>query len=247
MGANQEILFAKTLEEVRKTAKAQGNTISKEQVEEAFAALALSEEQLALVYDYLEKHKIGVGEPVDLDDYLSEEEIDYLEEYKKELASLETLSEGEKEAVTLSAMAGERDAQQKLIAVYLPQVVEIAKLYTGQGVYLEDLIGEGNVAITMGVTMLGCLEHAAEAEGMLMKMVMDAMEELISEAVADDERGRKALAKVNKVAKKAKELSDDLKRKVTVEELAKESGMSEKYILEALRFCGYSIEEIERP
>lgn len=247
MGANQEILFAKTLEEVRKTAKAQGNTISKEQVEEAFVALALSEEQLALVYDYLEKHKIGVGEPVDLDDYLSEEEIDYLEEYKKELASLETLSEGEKEAVTLSAMAGERDAQQKLIAVYLPQVVEIAKLYTGQGVYLEDLIGEGNVAITMGVTMLGCLEHAAEAEGMLMKMVMDAMEELISEAVADDERGRKALAKVNKVAKKAKELSDDLKRKVTVEELAKESGMSEKYILEALRFCGYSIEEIERP
>lgn len=247
MGANQEILFAKTLEEVRKTAKAQGNTISKEQVEEAFAALALSEEQLALVYDYLEKHKIGVDEPVDLDDYLSEEEIDYLEEYKKELASLETLSEGEKEAVTLSAMAGERDAQQKLIAVYLPQVVEIAKLYTGQGVYLEDLIGEGNVAITMGVTMLGCLEHAAEAEGMLMKMVMDAMEELISEAVADDERGRKALAKVNKVAKKAKELSDDLKRKVTVEELAKESGMSEKYILEALRFCGYSIEEIERP
>lgn len=247
MGANQEILFAKTLEEVRKTAKAQGNTISKEQVEEAFAALALSEEQLALVYDYLEKHKIGVGEPVDLDDYLSEEEIDYLEEYKKELASLETLSEGEKEAVTLSAMAGERDAQQKLIAVYLPQVVEIAKLYTGQGVYLEDLIGEGNVAITMGVTMLGCLEHAAEAEGMLMKMVMDAMEELISEAVEDDERGRKALAKVNKVAKKAKELSDDLKRKVTVEELAKESGMSEKYILEALRFCGYSIEEIERP
>lgn len=247
MGANQEILFAKTLEEVRKTAKAQGNTISKEQVEEAFVALALSEEQLALVYDYLEKHKIGVGEPVDLDDYLSEEEIDYLEEYKKELASLETLSEGEKEAVTLSAMAGERDAQQKLIAVYLPQVVEIAKLYTGQGVYLEDLIGEGNVAITMGVTMLGCLEHAAEAEGMLMKMVMDVMEELISEAVADDERGRKALAKVNKVAKKAKELSDDLKRKVTVEELAKESGMSEKYILEALRFCGYSIEEIERP
>ena len=247
MGANQEILFAKTLEEVRKTAKAQGNTISKEQVEEAFVALALSEEQLALVYDYLEKHKIGVGEPVDLDDYLSEEEIDYLEEYKKELASLETLSEGEKEAVTLSAMAGERDAQQKLIAVYLPQVVEIAKLYTGQGVYLEDLIGEGNVAITMGVTMLGCLEHAAEAEGMLMKMVMDAMEELISEAVADDERGRKALAKVNKVAKKAKELSDDLKRKVTVEELAKESGMSEKYILAALRFCGYSIEEIERP
>ena len=247
MGVNQEVLFAKTLEQVRKTAKEQGNCISVEQVEEAFQELALSGEQLELVYDYLKKHKVGIGDPVDLDEYLSDEEMDYLEEYKKELDLLEPISEGEKEAITLSAMAGEKDAQQKLIAVYLPQVLEISKLYAGQGAYLEDLIGEGNVALTMGVTMLGCVEHAAEAEGMLIKMIMDAMEEFIAETAADDERSRKALQKVNKVAKKAKELSEDLKRKVTVAELSEETGMSEKSILEALRFCGYSIEEIERP
>ena len=247
MGANQEILFAKTLEKVRKIAKEQGNCISEEQVQEAFLTLALSQEQLELVYDYLKKHKIGIGEPVDLDEYLSDEEIDYLEEYKKELALLDTVSDGEKEAITLSAMAGEKEAQQKLIQVYLPHVVEISKLYAGQGVYLEDLIGEGNVALTMGVTMLGCLEHTEEAEGMLMKMVMDAMEEYISETAADDERSKKALQKVNKVAKKAKELSDELKRKVTVTELSEETGISEKVILEALQFCAYSIEEIERP
>lgn len=247
MGVNQEVLFAKTLEQVRKTAKEQGNCISVEQVEEAFQELALSGEQLELVYDYLKKHKVGIGEPVDLDEYLSDEEMDYLEEYKKELDLLESISEGEKEAITFSAMAGEKDAQQKLIAVYLPQVLEISKLYAGQGAYLEDLIGEGNVALTMGVTMLGCVEHATEAEGMLIKMIMDAMEEFIAETAADNERSRKALQKVNKVAKKAKELSEDLKRKVTVAELSKETGMSEKSILEALRFCGYSIEEIERP
>lgn len=247
MGVNQEVLFAKTLEQVRKTAKEQGNCISVEQVEEAFQELALSGEQLELVYDYLKKHKVGIGEPVDLDEYLSDEEMDYLEEYKKELDLLESISEGEKEAITLSAMAGEKDAQQKLIAVYLPQVLEISKLYAGQGAYLEDLIGEGNVALTMGVTMLGCVEHATEAEGMLIKMIMDAMEEFIAETAADNEHSRKALQKVNKVAKKAKELSEDLKRKVTVAELSKETGMSEKSILEALRFCGYSIEEIERP
>ena len=37
---NKEVLFAKTLEEVRKTAKEQGNCISEEQVKEAFAELA---------------------------------------------------------------------------------------------------------------------------------------------------------------------------------------------------------------
>ena len=247
METNQEVLFAKTLEQVRKQAKEQGNCIEKEQVEQAFAALELSDEQLALVFDYLEKHKIGIGEPVDPDEYLSEEEVNYLEEYKKELSLLEYISEGEREAITLSAMAGEADAQKKLINVYLPQVVEIAKLYSGQGVFLEDPIGEGNVALAMGVTMLGCLEHAAEAEGMLGKMIMDAMEDFINENMAEEDKDKKVLGKVKKVAKKAKELSDELRRKVTVEELSAETGMSENAIREAMQLSGYTIEEIENP
>ena len=62
--------------------------------------------------------------------------------------------EGEKEAVTISAMAGDRDAQKRLIEIYIPKVVEVAKLYAGQGVFVEDLIGEGNLAVTIGVTQL---------------------------------------------------------------------------------------------
>lgn len=247
MEASQEVLFAKTLEQVRKQAKEQGNCIEREQVEQAFVSLSLSKEQLDLVFDYLEKHKIGIGEPVDPDEYLSEEEVNYLEEYKKELALLEKVSEGEKEAITLSAMAGEVQAQKKLINIYLPQVVEIAKLYSGQGVFLEDLIGEGNVALTIGVTMLGCLEHAKEAEGMLGKMIMDAMEDYINENMAEEDKDKKVLSKVKKVARKAKELSEELRRKVTVEELSAETGMSENAIREAMQLSGYTIEEIENP
>lgn len=245
MGANQEVLFAQTLEAVRKQAKEQQGFILEQQVKDAFKELALSEEQFELVFDYLKKRKIGIGEPVDLDEYLSEEEIDYLEEYKKELAMIEEVSEGEKEAITLSAMAGEADAQKKLIHLYLPQVVEISKLYSGQGVFLEDLIGEGNVALSMGVTMLGCLEHAKEAEGMLMKMVMDAMETCIGETMQEADKDKKVIDRVNKVADKARELAVELHRKVTVEELAEESGMSEKTIREAMRMSGFAIEDLE--
>ena len=46
MEASQEVLFAKTLEQVRKQAKEQGNCIEREQVEQAFASLSLSKEQL---------------------------------------------------------------------------------------------------------------------------------------------------------------------------------------------------------
>ena len=168
---NKEIVFAKTLEQVRKKAKEQGNCIAKEQVEEMFAPLALGEEQMNMVYDYLHQRKIGVGEPVDLDAYLEPEERDYLDAYLEALQELPEVSDGEREAITLSAMAGDGDARNRLIQLYLPEVAEIAKLYAGQGVYLEDLIGEGNVAVTAGVTMLGALEHASEAQGMLGKMI----------------------------------------------------------------------------
>ena len=138
---NRELLFAKTLEEVRKKAKEQGNCISKEQVEDLFGPLVLSAEQLDMVYTYLHQRKIGIGEPMDPEEYLAEEEKDYLDHYLEELKALPEMTDGEREAVTLSAMAGDADAKNMLTQLYLPEVVEIAKLYAGQGVYLEDLIG----------------------------------------------------------------------------------------------------------
>ena len=205
--------------------------------------LALSKEQLAMVFEYLEKYHITIGESAaEEEDILSEEEIDYLEEYKKELLELPVFSDGEKDAFTLSAMAGETDAQGRLIQVYLPKVVEIAKLYAGQGVFVEDLIGEGNVALSMGVT-----EKKEEAEGMLMKMVMDAMEDFISDSMEETQKDNKVLKKVNQVAEKARELSEELRRKVTVEELCTETGLSEKAVRDAMRLSGYTIEDIENP
>ncbi len=168
-----------------------------------FAPLALGEEQMNMVYDYLHQRKIGVGEPVDLDAYLEPEERDYLDAYLEALQELPEVSDGEREAITLSAMAGDGDARNRLIQLYLPEVAEIAKLYAGQGVYLEDLIGEGNVAVTAGVTMLGALEHASEAQGMLGKMIMDAMEDYIAQNAEEVKKDRKILDKVNKVAKAA--------------------------------------------
>ena len=241
---DREILFAKTLEQVKKTAADQGNCVSKEQVEEAFAPLALSKEQMDLVYDYLHQHKIGIGQPVDLDEYLADEEKDYLDAYLEELRALPKLSDGELEAVTLSAMAGDTDAQNRLTEIYLPDVVEIAKLYAGQGVYLEDLVGEGNVAVAMGVTMLGALEHATEAQGMLGKMIMDAMEDYIAQNAEEVKKDKKIADKVNKVADAARELSEELHRKVTVEEVMTESGLSRKAIEDAVRMSGGKIEDI---
>ena len=240
----KELLFAQTLEQVRKTAKEQGNCISKEQVEKAFAALALSGEQMDMVYAYLHQRKIGIGEPVDPEEYLAPEEKDYLETYLSQLRELPPVSDGEREAITLSAMAGDADARSRLTELYLPEVAEIAKLYAGQGVYLEDLIGEGNVAAAMGVTMLGALEHASEAQGMLGKMIMDSMEEYIARNAEEVKKDQRILDKVNQVAKTANELYAELHRKVTVEEVMQESGLSRRAVEDAIRMSGDKIEAL---
>ena len=241
---NQELQFAQTLEQVRALAKEQGNCVSREQVEQAFAELGLDESQLELVYDYLVKHKVGIGEPVNPDDYLTDEERDYLQDYLDQLAELPTYTAGQIEAYTISAMAGDSDAQGRLIEVYLADIPEIAKLYTGQGVFLEDLIGEGNMALTFGVGMLGSLEKPDEAQGMLAKLVMDAMEDYIAENTENQKSDQDIADRLNRIAEQAHDMAQELCRKVTAAELAKETGLDEEEIRGAMRVSGFRIEDL---
>lgn len=238
---NQEQLFAKTLEEIKLLAIEQDRVLSKEQVEEAFGSIGMKPEELTPIYDYLKQKKIGIGQPVNPDEYLTEEDVDFLAEYLREIDQMPVLSQGEKEAHFIAAMAGDRTGKTKTIEILLPDIVDVAKLYTGQCVLLEDLIGEGNVALAMGVEMLGCLEKADEVPGMLVKMAMDAMEELIRETEDENKIDRKVVDKVNEVSAEAKKLAEALNRKITVEELMEEISFSEKKIREAIRMSGNRI------
>ncbi len=242
---NKEKEFAEILKLVTRTARENKNTISKEQIDLAFSELDLDEKQLDMVYDYLKSHKIGVGEDADFDEDLSQEEKNYLDDYIESLSSLNKLSDGELEAVQMSAIAGDKDAQSRLIENYLPLVVDVARMYSEQGVFIEDLIGEGNVALTKGVTMLEAVGEPKEVEAFLYKMMLDAMEKIIQENLSEDAGMQKVLTLVNEVADKAKELSDDLRRKVTVEELMEETGWEEDKIRSAIKFSGDKIEDID--
>ncbi len=242
---NKEKEFAEILKLVTRTARENKNTISKEQIDLAFSELDLDEKQLNMVYDYLKSHKIGVGEDADFDEDLSDEEKNYLDDYIESLSALNLLSDGELEAVQMSAIAGDKNAQSRLIENYLPLVVDVARMYSEQGVFIEDLIGEGNVALTKGVAMLDAVGEPKEVEAFLYKMMLDSMEKIIQENLSEDAGMQKVLTLVNEVADKAKELSDDLRRKVTVEELMEETGWEEDKIRDAIKFSGDNIEDID--
>lgn len=242
---NQELEFAKKLEEIRKLAKDQDGVLETKQIEEAFAEIGITGEQLTPVFDYLRSKKIGIDEKVDLDDYLTEEEADYLSLYLESLKELPEYTDGEKRAIYMAAMAGERDAKSKLIEMMLPDVADMAKLYTGQGMYIEDLIGEGNVALSLAVEMLGALESPDEVQSTLASHIMNAMEDALG--IEEDLRkvDDKMVEKVNTVAKQAHELAVELGRKVTVEEIVAEGKLSAKAVNDAIRLSGKKIEDIE--
>ena len=240
-----QVEFARVLQQLKDTARLQENMLTSEQIQQAFDSLSLTEEQMGLIHEYLNKSNIGIDAPSDSDANLTSEDTSYLNMYLEELKDLPEVTDGEKRAVMMSALAQDSSACSKLTEIFLPQVVEIAKLYAGQGALVEDLIGEGNVALSMGVTMLDCVESIDEIDGFLAKMIMDAMEEYISDDTDSHQAGEKVLDKVNLVNDKSKEMAEELLRKVTVEELAQEMQLDEEEIREAIRLSANHMEYIE--
>lgn len=242
----KEAFFIRTLENIRRQAVSQGGCISRKDLEEKLESLAFSPEQMAMVEAYLVQHHIGLDQPLEEEQELTGEEGSCIQFYLEELKQLHTAySKEEEEQLFRAAMEGEPEAENRLVEWYLPRVTEIARLYEGQGVTLEDLIGEGNLALASGRGMLCCLEAPQEVPEMLTKLVMGAMEDAIEERGQDAAREQKLLELVDRVAEQAKLLAEELQRKVTVPELAEESGLSPEEILEAIRVSGNQIEYME--
>ena len=244
---NEQAEFAKRIQELTELAFDQEKVIFKDQIYDIFPETKDDEAKFDVIKEYLTEKQIGIDEKLAFEDLISEDEKNYLEYYLEDLKETEPLTKGQREAFMLSAMAGKEDAQLIIMQDSLRNVVDIAKLYAGQGVLLEDLIGEGNLALVSAVTMLAPCENANEAEGVLSGMIMDAMQDLIAGNMDETGAEEKLLKKVNKVAKAAKEMAEALGRKVTVDELSEESKISKNQIIQALKLTANAIEDIEIP
>lgn len=240
----KQVLFLERMKEVTQSASENGNTITEEDLRKAFEDLELEEKQMLQVREFLKENGIGIGEALPLEEVISEEEMNHLEEYEALIDSIELPSENVLDAIKLSAMAGEKEAQKSLVEYSLRKVVDIARLYAGQGVFMEDLIGAGNEMLLRAVIQLAPLEKPDEVDGYLGRRIMDAMEDLVAMNL-DERAAEKAVEeRVNLVADRAKELSQELGRKVSVAELAKEYDMDPEDIQEAVRLSGNAIGDI---
>ncbi len=241
--------FRENLAALTALARTQKMCISEQQIAEYFPEMAENKEQKLLLTEYLISQRISIGEKADLDEYLSMEDKDYLKEYTESLEAIPRLERAQLEEVMLSAIAGDRDASEVVLTQFLTQAVELAKLYAGQGILLEDLVGEGNLALSQAVCDLGCLEASEdifdEVSGFLGKAMMDAMERLINEEADEKNADQKIVDKVNRVADVAQELSEEMHRKVSPEEICANSELTLDEVIDAVKISSNLIDTIE--
>ncbi|MCQ2541298.1 MAG: hypothetical protein MJ112_03265 [Lachnospiraceae bacterium] len=236
--------FLNKLQELKDGAYLQGGMVTSEQIDEMFSDL--SEEQKKFIVEYLEKNHIGIDEAIDPKSYMSESEINLLDMYTESLEAIDYVSDSVKRVLMMDAIAGKKEAKEQLMQQYLQSVIDTARLYSGQGVDFMDLIGEGNVALAVAMEQLDCVEGPDDVEPLIMQMIMNAMEELCKEEGSSDDTMKKVLELVEKVQTKAKDMTEELLRKVTIDELSEDSGISRKKIKEALSVSETLYDYIEK-
>ena len=92
---------------------------------------------------------------------------------------------------------------------------------------------------------LSAMTPAKGVSRMRGKMIMDSMESLIMDSFSEDEFDLKVVERVNELNDKARDLSEELERLVTVEELVNELDQDEDQIRETIRLSGNAIPYIK--
>ena len=235
---DEKKLFIAQMDKLIKYGRENGNLVTKEDVDSYFKDIPFDDEKKQLIYNFLYDSRIGVDEPFDFDEVLDEEDVDFLQMYIDELEDIKNYTQKEKHDLLKRYASGDSALRDSIIESYLHDIVEMSKLYTGSGVPIEDLIGEGNVALAVILESLDPKSSAKELDGFITDGIMSAMEELLYDDNNEVAKSNTWAENANEVLDKAKELYETVQRNITVEELCKFADFDEDFIKEVLQITG---------
>ena len=249
---NDKARFLEKLSGLLALAKGRESRITIEEVKAYFSEDALTEEQMELVFDYLLAQKISVIGYVKMDIGEEEKEVEYteeekayLKEYEMDLQAISQATPEELEELYRQAMDGEEVAKNRLVEVYLKEVVEIAKQMYEPEVFLGDLIQEGNLGLVLGVEMLTSVQTVAQARDIITRQIRQSIQMLLEEQNELNSRDKKMVEKVQALDEAITALTEELGRKVTIDELAIYMGMEIEEIEDILKLTGEESETEE--
>ena len=239
--------FLKKLNDLVAVVRDKENQVTVEEVKTYFSGMNLNEEQIELVFDYLLAQKVVVKGYIKMDMpgaeeqvVLTEEEEAYLKEYEEDLKAFKVATEQERKELFAKVLKGDSNAKNRSIELYLKEVVGIAKEMHHPEVFLGDLVQEGNVGLILGMDMLTDVETAHQT---ITEQICQSMQMLIEEHTELNNRDKKMVEKVAMLDESITTLTEELGRKVTIDELAVYMGMTEDEIEDILKLTGEDSEE----
>ena len=268
--------FSEKLVELLELAKKKKNVLEYQEINDFFKDQPLGVEQMEKVFDFLEASGVDVLRITDsnaddmiLDDddadidKLDEEEIeldkidlsvpegvsieDPVRMYLKEIGKVPLLSAEEEIELAKRMENGDEAAKKRLAEANLRLVVSIAKRYVGRGMLFLDLIQEGNIGLLIGLDTLGLMEEGLTSEEHLEKEIRHAIRSALDEQEGEKSTGDEITEKLNKMADAISELTEDLGRQVSPDELSLYLDMSLEEIEDLLRIAGETIEVADSP
>ncbi len=247
--------FEQKLEEILGVARRNHNELTMAQLQEAFGEIAQDEKHREILLAYFASKNVIIytgDEKADQEKAAKavEQEFAYtpedIEEYQSQLEALPQPSNEDLQAWITAAMDGDVAAQGELLQAYLPKAADLARTFAGQGVFLEDLIGEANLALAEAIPQFGSYveitadpaANEAEVEGFLGSRMIEALELMVREEMSVKQEDQSMADRINLVADAANELSKELGHKVSISELVQNTDLQEEQIRDVIRLLG---------
>ena len=209
------------------------------EIADAFAEVEVTQEEVELLYDRIEKEGIELVE--DMEKELEEIEIskeelhdlsvpegvnidDHVKMYLKEIGKVDLLTPEEETDLARRMAQGDETPKQRLAEANLRLVVSIAKRYVGRGMLFLDLIQEGNLGLIKAV------DKFDYAKGYKFSTYATWwIRQAITRAIADQARTIRIpvhmVETINKLVRVSRQLVQEYGREPTHEELAAELNM----------------------
>ncbi len=240
--------FLRQMGELVEFGRAKDNTLTREEIADYCSDLGLTEEQLELVYAYLDEHHVYVpGFSKHREEGPEEEKSPsadsrYLRFYRRELRELPEYGREDMEEIYRLLWQGEEEVVETAIKAHLRRVLTLAGKYRGRGVPLEDLIQEGNLELVHCIGTLCGNREVVDHKKTIDHAVRSRLIELVDEELENSDRESAMLARTNLLLEATHTLAEEYGRIATLEELSEFTRMD----LEEIRmYVELSKDEIE--
>ncbi|MBD8924158.1 RNA polymerase sigma factor RpoD [bacterium] len=248
----------KTLEERENTLIVKGKEkgyITFEELANELKGLEIDNDSLDALYNKLVENNIAIVAEADVDTssgevkikekeeqiILSDEDItkdvninDPVRMYLKEIGRIPLLSSEEEMEISVRVAEGDEDAKRILAESNLRLVVSIAKRYVGRGLLFLDLIQEGNIGLMKAVEKFD-YDKGYKFSTYATWWIRQA----ITRALADQARTIRVpvhmVETINKMSRVQRQLTLELNREPSEEEIAKKMGVGVEKVREVLK------------